>query len=217
MVSASRPGSPPVETNRGRKKESISDAALQWLSQLAASRYRRWAQESPSISANKPGKARCPVLCSLDQMPDWFQRGANPYILSGYRDISGSYSIRSLGYLHNESVNIYSHLIPAILFLLGAWYIQPYLASRYPEADDADFTVFFIFVMSAVTCFSLSAMYHTFMIHSQHVEHLCLRLDMLGVVIFILGDLVTEIYIVFWCEPKLRNIYWSMVSKFPSV
>jgi hypothetical protein len=48
--------------------------------------------------------------------------------------------------------------------------------------------------------------------HSQHVEHLCLRLDMLCVVIFILGDLVLGIYLVFWCEPLPRNIYWSMVS-----
>jgi hypothetical protein len=34
-------------------------------------------------------------------------------------------------------------------------------------------------------------------------------------VIFILGDLVLGIYLVFWCESLLRNIYWSMVSKLP--
>jgi len=44
------------------------------------------------------------------------------------------------------------------------------------------------------------------------MEQFCLRLDMLGVVIFILGDLVLGIYMVFWCEPLPRNIYWSMVS-----
>jgi hypothetical protein len=41
---------------------------------------------------------------------------------------------------------------------------------------------------------------------------LCLRLDMLGVVVFILGDLVLGIYLVFWCEHLPRNIYWAMVS-----
>lgn len=49
--------------------------------------------------------------------------------------------------------------------------------------------------------------------HSQHVERLYLRLDMLGVVVFILGDLVLGIYMTFWCEPLPRNVYWSMVSQ----
>ncbi|KAF2661327.1 hypothetical protein K491DRAFT_449449 [Lophiostoma macrostomum CBS 122681] len=48
--------------------------------------------------------------------------------------------------------------------------------------------------------------------HSEHMEHFCLRLDMLGIVIFILGDLVLGIYMIFWCEPLLRNIYWSMIG-----
>lgn len=46
------------------------------------------------------------------------------------------------------------------------------------------------------------------------MEHFCLRLDILGVVIFILGDLVLGIYIVFWREPLPRNLYWSRVSEF---
>lgn len=46
------------------------------------------------------------------------------------------------------------------------------------------------------------------------MEHLCLRLDMLGVVIFILGDLVLGIYMVFWCEPLPRKIYWSIIGLF---
>ncbi|KAI8395085.1 hypothetical protein FOFC_21577 [Fusarium oxysporum] len=50
--------------------------------------------------------------------------------------------------------------------------------------------------------------------HSKRVEYLCLRLDMLGVVIFILGDLMLGIYMAFWCEPLLRNIYWSMIGAF---
>jgi adiponectin receptor len=114
--------------------------------------------------------------------------------------------------MHNETVNIYSHLIPAVLFLLGEWHIQQYLSSRYSGVTTTDFIAFSIFVLAAVTCLSLSAIYHTLLNHSKHVEHLCLRLDMLGVVVFILGDLILGIYIVFWCEPYSRNIYWSMVS-----
>lgn len=66
-------------------------------------------------------------------------------------------------------------------------------------------------MLAAVTCLSSSVMYHTLMNHSQNVENFCLRLDMVGIVIFILGDLVLGIYLMFWCEPVLRSIYWSIV------
>ncbi|KAK5351777.1 hypothetical protein LTR11_003876 [Exophiala xenobiotica] len=149
-------------------------------------------------------------------MPEWYRRESNQWILHGYRPISGSAhaSFCSWSYVHNESVNIYSHLIPAVFFLLGEWYIQQYLASRYSGVTGADFVAFSIFMLAAVTCLSLSATYHTLMNHSQHVEHFCLRLDMLGVVIFILGDLVLGIYMVFWCDPLPRNTYWAMIGVF---
>lgn len=89
---------------------------------------------------------------------------------------------------------------------------QSYLARRYSDITSADFIAFSIFMLTAATCLSLSATYHTLMNHSQHIERFCLRLDMLGIVIFILGDLVLGIYMVFWCEPSPRNIYWTMVS-----
>lgn len=194
MASASRlrvPPPQPPEAHKGRGMESVTDAAT------------------------KAGKAERPVLLSFDEMPEWFRRESNQWIFHGYRPISGSVhgSFCSWSYIHNESINIYSHLIPAVFFLLGECCIQQYLASRYSGVTGADFIAFSIFMLTAVTCLSLSATYHTLMNHSQDVEHFCLRLDMLGVVIFILGDLVLGIYMVFWCEPLPRNIYWSMVSR----
>ncbi|EGU71672.1 hypothetical protein FOXB_17820 [Fusarium oxysporum f. sp. conglutinans Fo5176] len=177
--------SPPLtpEAHKGKEMEPINNSAL---------------------------KAARRVLRSLNQMPQWFRHGSNKWILGGYRDISGSFhaSLCSLLYVHNESVNIYSHLIPAIFLLLG----QHYHASGYSGITGADFIAFSIFMLSAVTCLLLSAMYHIFMNHSQRIEHLCLRLDMMGVVIFILGDLILGVYMVFWCEPFLRKTYWSMIG-----
>ena len=170
--------------------------------------------ESASDAAFKVGKAGHQILLSFDDMPEWFRRESNRWILHGYRPISGSAhaSFCSWLYIHNESVNIYSHLIPAVFFLLGEWYILQYLAGRYSGVTIADFIAFSIFMLTAVICLSLSATYHTLLNHSQYVEHFCLRLDMLGIVIFILGDLILGIYMVFWCEPLPRNTYWSMVS-----
>ncbi|KAJ5364598.1 hemolysin-III family protein [Penicillium cataractarum] len=172
--------------------------------------------ESISDTVSKAQKSERRVLLSFDEMPEWFRRESNPWILRGYRPISGSarVSFHSWSYIHNESANIYSHLIPAVFFLLGEWYIQQYLTSRYSGITSADIIVFSIFMLAAVTCLSLSTTYHTLLNHSQHMEHFCLRLDMLGVVIFILGDLVLGIYMVFWCESLLRKIYWSMIGTF---
>ncbi|CZR43859.1 uncharacterized protein FPRO_13666 [Fusarium proliferatum ET1] len=163
--------------------------------------------ETTNDAASNPGQAARLILLSFDQMPKWFRHESNKFILSGYRRISGSFrtSLYSLLYIHNESINIYFHLIPAVFFLLYQWYIQ-----QYSEATGADFIALSIFMLAAITCLSFSAAYHTFMNHSKSVAHLCLRLDMLGVVLFVLGDLVLGIYLVFWCERLLRNIYWSM-------
>lgn len=164
-------------------------------------------------SASKAGKAR-KVLLSFGELPEWHQD--NEYVLHGYRSISGSaqVSFRSWSYIHNESVNIYSHLIPAIVFLLGEWYIQGYLKSRYSKITGADYFIFTFFLFTAVICLGLSTTYHTLMNHSHKVEQLWLRLDLVGIVVLTLGDFVSGIYMVFWCEPLQRKIYWSMVSQY---
>jgi adiponectin receptor len=127
-----------------------------------------------SNSITKARKAGRPVLLSFDEMPEWFQRESNQWILHSYRPISGSAhaSFYSWLYMHNETVNIYSHLIPAVLFLLGEWHIQHYLASRYSGVTTTDFITFSIFVLTAATCLSLSVIYHTLLNHSKHVEQL---------------------------------------------
>lgn len=164
-----------------------------------------------SRSLPKAGKARRALL-SFDELPEWHQD--NQYILHGYRPISGSaqVSFRSWSYIHNESVNIYSHLIPAVTFLLGQGYIQSYLISRYSNITSTDSFIFSFFLLTAVICLGLSTTYHTLMNHSYEVEQLWLRLDLIGIVVLTLGDFVSGIYMVFWCESLQRKIYWSMVS-----
>jgi adiponectin receptor len=160
------------------------------------------------------GKAGRTTLLSFDEMPPLFQRDNNQWILNGYRPISNSFlkSFGSLRRLHNETFNIYSHLIPAVVFFLGGWYILQYLADNYPGVTGSDFVAFSFFMVTATICFASSALYHTLMNHSYTVDHFCHRLDMLGIGIFITGDIVLGVYIIFWCETTLRNVYWSMVS-----
>lgn len=154
------------------------------------------------------------ALLTFDDMPQWFQDDNNEWIPHGYRPISDSVraSFGSWWYLHNETVNIYSHLIPAVVFLLGEWYILRYLTSEYSRITSTDFMAFSCFMLAATICYASSALYHTLMNHSYTVDHFCHRLDMAGIGIFITGDIVLGVYLIFWCETALRNIYWSMVS-----
>ena len=160
-----------------------------------------------------------PTLLSFDEMPQWFQDDNNEWVIRGYRPISDSVrvSFRSWRYLHNETVNIYTHLIPAFVFLFGEWYILQYLAARYSRVISVDFVAFSCFMLTATICYASSAVYHTLMNHSYAVDHLCHRIDMAGIGIFITGDIILGVYIIFWCETALRNLYWSMVSKFSHV
>ncbi|KAL7940022.1 mPR-typeG-protein-coupled receptor [Trichoderma barbatum] len=152
------------------------------------------------------------TLLSFDELPRWHQD--NEFILHGYRPISGSaqVSFRSWSYIHNESVNIYSHLLPAIVFLLGELFIREYLARRYSNITGADFFIFAFFLLTVIVCLGLSTTYHTLMNHSSEVEELLLRFDLVGIVLLTLGDVVSGVYMVFWCEPLQRKMYWSMIG-----
>ena len=76
----------------------------------------------------------------------------NHYIQSGYRAQSNSYSKswKSLGYLHNETVNIYTHLIGALLAAISSLLLYNTLPPRYPTATREDVYVFSCYFAGAV-------------------------------------------------------------------
>lgn len=152
-----------------------------------------------------------PTLLSYDELAEW--QKDSPFIRSGYRPESNSAHacFTSWLYLHNETVNIYSHLLPGILFLTGEVMIYQYFDVNYPMATVSDRLIFSFFLLTAVTCLGLSAMFHTFLSHSPTVSHIWLQLDFVGIIIQILGDFISGIYVGFYCEPGLQRIYWTMV------
>lgn len=150
-------------------------------------------------------------LLKFEELPKWYQD--NPFCRSGYRPVSNSWitCLSSLGHLHNESMNIYTHLIPAIGLLVGQFVIHIGLKYCYPEASIGDHAVFSIQVDAAIVTMLLSCIYHTMMCHSQGVENLMLRVDYVGILTLILGSFFSGIYVGFYCEPALRRVYWSMI------
>ncbi|CAE7215443.1 hypothetical protein P3342_012869 [Pyrenophora teres f. teres] len=150
-------------------------------------------------------------LLTRDQVPSWYAQ--NPYIITGFRPVTKSIPLclRSLAYPHNETVNIYTHLIPAITALLCSYSFGKYFNSQFPHASWADEIVFRIYLTVCVICFGTSAAYHTLLCHSQAYESLCVRLDFVAIVMQIVGSFVPGLYFGFYCEPHLQKLYWTMI------
>lgn len=119
--------------------------------------------------------------------------------------------------MHNETMNIFTHLLPAVAFLLGEGYILGYIHGKYTRLGVGDDLIFAFFLLTAAVCLGLSTAYHTLLNHSMKTEAVWLRLDFSGIVLLTLGDCVSGTYMVFWCEPLQRKIYWSMVGESPDL
>ncbi|KAI9148063.1 ADIPOR-like receptor IZH2 [Paramyrothecium foliicola] len=151
------------------------------------------------------------LLMLWDELPAW--RRDNAFILSGYRQSRASYmhSLRSLFYMHNESVNIWSHLVGAALAAAASLYLYTVVRPRYASARPDDVAVFACFFGGAVLCLGMSATFHTLLNHSAAVAKWGNKLDYTGIVALIVGSYVPALYYGFFCDPKLLTFYLGLI------
>lgn len=150
-------------------------------------------------------------LLTAGEVPSWYAH--NSYIRTGYRPVTYSAKLcfESLGYLHNETFNIYTHLVPAGIAVVGNYGLYVYFGSHYPNASWKDQLVFHIYLTTSIICYGISSMYHMLLCHSETWSGLWARLDYSAIVFQILGSFISGIYIGFYCEPNLQRLYWTMV------
>ena len=112
------------------------------------------------------------VLINYDELPAW--RRNNQFILAHYRPTSHSFftSFQSLFQLHNESVNIHTHLFGAWVFFFIALSLYAFERHLLTWTDSVAFLIFF---SSAVVCLGMSAMYHTVSNHSPKVRRVPIK------------------------------------------
>ncbi|CAG8028614.1 unnamed protein product [Penicillium olsonii] len=156
-------------------------------------------------------------LLSYDELPEWYQD--NEFIHHGYRPVSRSARacISSWLALHTETVNIHSHLIPAVLFSIVEAGVFKYLQTKYAQVTLGDQLIFAIFLQSATICLGFSAAYHTLMSHSQAVCGMWLQFDFVGIIVLTLGKFISGINMTFYCERTLKHIYWAMILTLGSI
>ncbi|KAA8576502.1 hypothetical protein EYC84_006613 [Monilinia fructicola] len=145
-----------------------------------------------------------------------WQQEDNHFIETGYRAASTSFQecFASWGYLHNESINIWSHLIGAALFAaLPVYLYKAEIPPRYAVASKEDMVVCGIYFVGVTTCFCLSALYHTIMNHSQQMDRFGAQLDFQGVIFLMWGATVPLVYYGFYCDSATHSYcYWALFS-----
>lgn len=121
-------------------------------------------QEAEDATRRRPPLR--PFLVPYSSLPPWQQD--NHFILTHYRPESFSYAkcFQSLFYLHNESLNIHSHLLGVSIFFFIA--LSLYISER-GSIKGGDALAFGCFFGGAIVCLGISAVYHLIANHSPEV------------------------------------------------
>ena len=114
----------------------------------------------------------------------------NKFIWSGYRKLPVNDYIRSfwsMFTLHNETMNIWTHLVPSFIYLMVAVFIDRLVVSYNPDAKWMDRASFVFYCVTGVFTFGFSAMYHTWRMNSIGDYHFCLLCDIRGISVLVTG------------------------------
>jgi adiponectin receptor len=149
----------------------------------------------------------------FENVPIWMQD--NALITDAYRPPLYSYKLclRSLFFQHNESVNIWSHLLGLILFVvigIFSWFV--FLAPLQPNLGPGDIAVFYVFILGAMVCLGMSSSFHCFIAHSEKVCMDWVRADYLGIVTLTLGSYYPTIFYGFYCFRPIMIGYMAAIT-----
>ncbi|KAI5954805.1 hypothetical protein KGF57_003829 [Candida theae] len=180
-------------------------------------------QQAPKLtSASDPvPTASSPLarrLAYYHELDEW--QKDNHYIRSGYVRGTSSYweSFKSLGYLHNETVNIYTHLVPSsISFWLILYYINFQLRIYDNYLGVWEKLNFIQFGLACTFCMFMSSVFHTLKSHSHKVSKFGNQLDYFGIVILITCSLISIILFAYYDEPWEKWIFVALTLFFGTV
>ncbi|KAF8070107.1 hemolysin-III related-domain-containing protein [Lyophyllum atratum] len=130
----------------------------------------------------------------------------NPFVTHGYRFIpleKWPLIIMSLFALHNETLNIHTHLIPFLLWGSNSVpFVNPNFAIDTPER---------LFMSFALLCLLSSAVWHTMSgCADRKSMDLCARIDYVGIGWLISASVGTVVHYGFQCHPSLGQVFLSV-------
>lgn len=144
--------------------------------------------------------------CDYCNLPTWLQH--NDCLLSGHRPPLPSFTacFQSMFRIHTETVNIWTHLLGCVFFIILA------ISSLSRLTNIHEILAFSAFFAGAILCLGFSFIFHTLHCHSPRILTLFSRLDYCGITLLITGSFVPWLYFCFYCQFWIKLIYLSLTS-----
>ncbi|KAH9116043.1 hypothetical protein AeMF1_010013 [Aphanomyces euteiches] len=132
----------------------------------------------------------------------------NHFIRSGYRvHYSAKDCLLSLFQLHNETWNVWIHVIGSLAFAHLA--LQTPWTPLDAAADAIPTWPIVACLVCIALCFTLSAIYHLMYVQSPYWAKVFLQFDFAGILLM-MGAAVPMLYYTFYCDVFVRNLYVGM-------
>ncbi|KAI3654586.1 hypothetical protein MP228_000640 [Amoeboaphelidium protococcarum] len=172
-------------------------------------KVKRWTEKLnlERQCCKEEGRIYVPPTFAYKDVPTFLQD--NEYIRSGYRAYYTYFELwHSVLRLHNESMNIWSHLFGLCLVLY--LFIQTVGGMRSEDALVGDKLAMSMFFCCAIACFLFSSLFHTHYSHSKYafVKFGCL--DYAGISTMICGSNSIITYLAFYCDAISRRVWVTL-------
>ena len=148
-------------------------------------------------------------LTTYDKIPLW--QKDNPYILGYYRvHYSTRQCLKSVFQIHNETTNVWTHLIGVLLFIpLIIYAFTGVIAVKAAE----HYIVVSLYCIGAMICMGCSTVFHLFTGHVSSAMYQRMRsFDYFGITVQIVFSFIPACYYGFVCHPGLKWGYLAMIG-----
>ncbi|UXI19566.1 Putative Asparagine synthetase [Sarcoptes scabiei] len=147
-----------------------------------------------------------PKLLSNKEIPEWMQD--NPFILDQFRPTNLNLweCILSLFQWHNQTLNIWTHLIGFVIILIKS---DSFFTNQSDRLfDQLMMSITFTGVTISLYC---SFLYHTFNVGSSY-EFSCFltRIDYFGIIFHLMGCMITLVYFVYYFDSFRQLLFLSI-------
>ncbi|KAH9610842.1 hypothetical protein KSS87_005289 [Heliosperma pusillum] len=193
-------------------------------------------KSEPCVFRNKMDNGKTSrKLVSYDELPHYMKD--NEFIVKYYRvEWSVKQAFLSLFQWHNETLNIWTHLLGFLLFvgltvvnaahvsealdLFGFFRKFQDMTKTHQGVDEthpmeaATRWPFYVYLSGSMFCLVSSSICHLFCCHSHHLNMWLLRMDYSGITVMIITSFFPAMYYIFQCQPVWQIIYLSGISIF---
>lgn len=165
------------------------------MSSITTVKQRRTTRNTTESDDKVKYAGKHKLLCHYNELPEW--QKDNDKILNGYVRETNSFMrcLKSLTYLNNESVNIYTHFVSALAyFVLLLFFTDLMLIPSFPSTTMTDYIIINFYLLGAFLCLMCSSCFHCFKQHSESHSDVWSKVDYMGIIGLISCSVISLLY-----------------------